>query len=332
MKEILFPVLMSVGLSSGCSEQGFRKIEADTAAGVGEVTPLPDASASGEMFLEACGPVSSALAPLDKTNDSEPEANSLAAIDAYNVSFAEAVAAELEKVPLTEFVDLEVPITIGFDLYGEGYGRYNGDYIYVSMYVAIGDLSGAWQDWLNAGESSSVQSFFYDYDGIERFIGCRRWTDSTFDPTNYDWDTGRFGDKLINSDNFIRQRKLDSDPSVDIVADLSIRFTTRVIENNDSGSIGDVHNVTDFYKAGYSESIQGSIDVLLIDHGIEEYDLACGDGTTCSPLEDFVEAGDLVLATTYGDSAGTMATMLNLAEANVPEGESQALVVTQIGI
>ncbi len=319
MKEILFPVLMSVSaLGAGCSDQGFRAMKEDTATGAEEVTPLPSASASGETFLEACGPVSSAFAPLDKTNDSEPEAKSLAAIDAYNSVFAEAVATELEKLPVTEFVDAKVPITIGFFLNGGDYGGdVGGDPTYVTMNVAIGDLSGAWQNWLNAGDSS-VRDFFHGYDGIETFIECRMWA-STLTPTNYDWDTDLFGDRLIYSDNLIYQQELDSDSSEDIIADVYIRYINRAVESVNSASIGDQHYVTDFSGA------------LFIDHGIEEDDVSCDDGT-CYPPEDFVDVGDLVIAPTQRLIADTMKTMINLAVANVPEGERQALVVTQVGV
>lgn len=296
-------------------------IEEDTASV--EVTPLPGASASGETFLEACGPVSSAFAPLDKRNDSEPEANSLAAIDAYNSVFAEAVVAELVKVPVSELLDGKVPITIGFYLNGgENYGGYGGeDPTYVAIDVAIGDLSGAWQDWLNAGAGeSSVLSFFHNYDGIERFIECKMWFNGSSDPTNYDWDTDRFGDRLIDSDNHIYEQELDSDSSETMTAYLSLRYPDRVIESDDSGEVGDVHYVTDFSN------------VLLVNHGIEENDVSCDDGTMCYPPENFVAAEDLVLAPSHEYLSRTMESMINLAVPNVPEGESQALVVTQVGI
>ena len=311
MKEILFPVFMSVSaLSLGCSEQGFRAVEGDTNEGVGEVTPLPDASASGETFLEACGTVSSAFAPLDKRNDFQPEEQSLAAIDAYNSAFAGAVEAELAKMPVTEFLDAEVPITIGF-YFIEGSAEGYDSFVY--MNVAIGDLSGAWQSWVNAG-SLSVESFFHHYyeiGEIERFIACKIWTSYSDDPSPYDWDAERFGSKTLHYDQTLYQPAGEQGVSID--------YNTRVIESDDSGLIGDTHYVTD-------------LSGLLISHGIRESDVDCDDGTTCTPSEDFVEVENLVLATTHGYLADTMESMLNLATANVPEGEPQALVVTQIGV
>lgn len=321
MKEFLPVLVLASILSPGCTENVLTAITEDTAVSGGEVTPLPSGSASGEMFLKACGPVSTMLAPISKS-DSEPEAKSLAAINAYNATFALAMKAALKGMGVTELSNVQVPLTVGLyldrELKSEGASKPASD---VVVTIALGDLSGAWQDWLDdEDDDKSVRSFFHYYKGSESFIECEIWANGDPAQALYDWNDLYGYNVLVYSSTIYQQHEDDSSVR-DIAGAVSVQYTKGVIESEDSKSIGDSHYVTHF-----------SGD-LLVSHGVEESDVACDLDTTCGPFEDFMPAEDLVLATTQGFLASQMDYMTTLAWANIlTVGEGEVLVVAQVDV